>query len=84
MKATVLTMQKAFNQLAGSLGGQPVTAPDEPQLVVPAPVAVAILDLARNLALGHLFPARAVARILGEAPSLAMLLPQIQGQRQIF
>ena len=66
IRTTVLIVQKTFEQLLNSLGGQPITAPDVLQIIALALVIMAIIDFVRNLTLGYLFPAHAIAHILGE------------------
>ena len=73
----ILIVQKAFEQLLGSLGGQPITAPDVLQLIALALVIMAIIDLVRNLTFGYLFPARTIAHIPGEVLTLAIFFSTI-------
>jgi len=66
VRTTILIVQKTFEQLLNSLGGQPITAPDVLQIMALTLVIMAIIDLVRNLTFGYLFPAHAIAHMLGE------------------
>ena len=64
-----MIMQKTIGQL---LGGQPITTPDFLQLLTSVLVVMAIIDLIRNLIIGFLFPAHAIAHVIGEVLSLTL------------
>jgi len=74
MEETLLALQEAFQQALSLLSGQPLAVPDAPQLMEQALFWTALMDLARNLAMGFLFPAHAVAHLIGEVVSLPLLL----------
>lgn len=71
---TLRALQEAFQLASSLLSGQPLAVPDALQLMEQALFWTALVDFARNLALGLLYPAHAVAHLIGEAISLALLL----------
>jgi len=74
MEETLRALQEAFQLVLSLLSGQPLAVPDVLQLMEQTLFWTALMDLARNLAVGFLYPAHAVAHLIGEAISLALLL----------
>ena len=72
MITALLTLEEIFGQLLSSLGKQPISAPNVLQLIAITLAIMAILDLFRNLAIGYLLPAHAIAHVSGEILSLVI------------